>query len=186
MKMKVKFVDHGKEDVDNLLEVLPNISDDHWYSWNKRNEPTIPFVFMPNFTPPHHFEKIKYFRQPQWLEDIILPMGRKLEDKFNARILKLMLIAVEPEAVNGYFHTDPSDTLLLVHRCHMPLVQSNLTCYHVGGEEFPMEVGHWYEKDNTLVHAVINYEEPRKRRISLQCDLFPLDNSRFEKFPNLF
>jgi hypothetical protein len=186
MKLLQKFYDHGEVDVSQLLSVLPNITEEHWYAWQGRNEPTIPFLFMPNFTPPFEFDKIVSYRQPSWLEDIVLPLGQNLEKKFNGRILKLMLIAVEPEAINGYFHIDPSETLTMVHRFHMPLVQSDLTRYHVGGEEFAMKVGHWYEKDNTLIHAVVNYAEPRQRRMTLQCDVLPLDETRFDLIENLY
>lgn len=186
MKLNQKFYDHGSVDVSNLLSAIPNITEEMWYSWKGRNEPTIPFLFMPNFTPPWEFHKILKFHQPQWLEDIVLPLGEQLEKKFNGKILKLMLIAVEPDAVNGYFHIDPSETLTLVHRCHMPLIKSDLTRYHVGGEEFAMEVGHWYEKNNTLIHAVINYAEPRQRRVTLQCDVFPTDDTRFKLIPELY
>ena len=189
MKMKLKFVDHGScnfEELEDLLSAISKITDHQWYAWDYRNEPTIPFIFMQNHIPPTDFEKIFYFKQPKWLEDVVLPLGNKLAEQFNGKILKLMLIAVEPEAINGNYHIDPSDTLRLVHRFHMPLIQSELTRYHVDGEEFAMQVGHWYEKDNTLTHAVVNYANPRERRVSLQCDVFPLDDSRFIKFPEYY
>lgn len=186
MRLKKKFIDHGAVDVTNLLAAIPHITDEHWFAWKTRNEPTIPFLYMPNFTPPHLFYRIRKYSQPKWLEDIVYPIGEEFASRFNGKILKLMLIAVEPDAVNGNFHTDPSETLTKVHRCHMPLIKSDLTRYHVGGEEFDMEVGHWYEKDNTLTHAVVNYSEPRQRRVSLQCDVFPLDESRFQRFPEYY
>ena len=191
MKLKQKFYDHGEVDVSNLLAAIPKITEEKWNEWQVRNEPTIPFLFQPNFTPPLVFNKIKKFKQPDWLEEIILPLGNQLESKFKGKILKLMLIAVEPKAVNGNFHVDPvngqrCDNLTLVHRLHMPLIQSNQTRYHVGGEEFSMQVGHWYEKDNTLIHAVINYAEPRLRRVTLQCDIIPLDDIRFNLIPELY
>ena len=191
MKLKQKFYDHGEVDVSNLLAAIPKITEEKWHEWQVRNEPSIPFLFQPNFTPPFQFNKIQKFKQPEWLEEIVLPLGEQLESKFKSKILKLMLIAVEPEAVNGFFHVDPAngqrcDNLTLVHRLHMPLIQSDQTRYHVGGEEFAMQVGHWYEKDNTLIHAVINYAEPRLRRVTLQCDFIPLDETRFNLIPELY
>jgi hypothetical protein len=185
MKLKQKFYDHGPVDVSNLIASIPKITGGQWHEWTKRNEPTIPFFFLNNATSPFEFDKIQKIKQPDWLEEIILPLGKQMEDKFKGRIVKLMLIAVKPEAINGFFHIDPFN-LSLVHRLHMPLIQSDLTRYHVGGEEFAMQTGHWYEKDNTLVHAVINYAKPRLRRVSLQCDIVPLDNTRFNLIPELY
>jgi len=192
VKMLKKFHDHGAEDVSALVGFLPSIPESIWYAWQRRlnlgpgrNEPSIPFFFMPNFTPPHDHSQIDVFPQSPELEALVLPLGRKMEQKFRGKCLKLMLVMVEPEQ-EPFFHTDPSDTLLKVHRLHMPLVQSDETRYHVGGEEFAMDVGHWYEKSNDLVHAVINRAEPRQRRYSLQCDIFPQDLSRFERFPGLY
>ena len=190
--MLPKFHDHGAEDVSALIEFLPSISESVWYKWELRrrlgkwrNEPTIPFMYMPNFSTPSDYSQIEMFPQAPELEGLVLPLGQKMEQKFSGRCLKLMLVMVEPEQ-EPYFHTDPSDTLLKVHRLHMPLVQSTETRYHVGGEEFAMEVGHWYEKSNDLVHAVINRATTRQRRYSLQCDIFPEDESRFERFPGLY
>lgn len=190
--MLPKFYDHGVEDVGALIDFLPSISESVWYKWEVRrtlgkgrNEPTIPFVYMPNFSPPQEYAQIQVFSQAPELEALVLPLGRKMEQKFRGRCLKLMLVMVEPEQ-EPFFHTDPSDTLLKVHRLHMPLVQSEETRYHVGGEEFAMSVGHWYEKSNNLVHAVINRATPRQRRFSLQCDIFPEDTSRFDRFPGLY
>lgn len=192
MKMIPKFHDHGAADVSALIELLPAIPDAVWYAWSVRrqlgkgrDEPSIPFYFMPNFMPPTDYSKIGVFPQSPELEALVLPLGHKMEEKFRGKCLKLMLVMIEPEQ-EPYFHTDPSDTLLKVHRLHMPLVQSDETRYHVGGEEFAMEVGHWYEKSNDLVHAVINRATPRQRRYSLQCDIYPEDESRFERFPGLY
>jgi hypothetical protein len=192
MKMLTKFFNHGAEDVAALIDHLPKIDDEHWYRWDfrllpslARSEPTIPFFYMKNFTPPHLYVEIKAFKQPAELEALVLPLGRKMEEKFRGRCLKLMLVMIEPNQ-EPHFHTDPSDTLLKAHRLHMPLVQSDETRYHVGGEEFAMEAGHWYEKSNDLVHAVINRASPRQRRYSLQCDIYPEDESRFERFPGLY
>lgn len=192
MKMLTKFYDHGAEDVAELIAALPGIPDSVWYAWPRRlhlgpgrNEPTIPFYFMPNFTPPNAYDQIGVFSQPPELEALVLPLGRKMEQKFRGKCLKLMLVMVEPEQ-EAFFHSDPSDTLLRVHRLHMPLVQSDETRYHVDGDEFAMDVGHWYEKSNDLVHAVVNRASPRQRRYSLQCDIFPQDQSRFERFPGLY
>jgi hypothetical protein len=186
MKLKQKFYDHGQVDVTAILSVIPNITNEKWYEWPLRKEATIPFLYMPNFTDPTDFSKIEKFNQPAWLEEAVYPLAEDLEKKFKGKILKLMLIAVEPEDLNGRLHVDPSKTLQLVHRCHMPLIQSDRTKYHVGGTEFPLEVGHWYEKDNTLMHTVFNYANPRERRVSLQCDVLPLDDSRFDLLPDLY
>jgi len=192
VKMIPKFYDHGAEDVSALIAHLPAISEGVWYQWDfrrqsgsSRDEPTIPFFYMPNFTPPHDYSQIGVFPQSPELEALVLPLGRKMEQKFRGKCLKLMLVMVVPEQ-EPFFHTDPSDTLLKVHRLHIPLVQSDETRYHVGGEEFAMQVGHWYEKSNNLVHAVINRATPRQRRYSLQCDIYPEDESRFERFPGLY
>jgi len=192
MKMLTKFHDHGVENVSALIEFLPSIPESIWYKWDLRrqlgkgrNEPTIPFIYMPNFTTPSDYAQIGVFPQAPELEALVLPLGKKMEQKFSGRCLKLMLVMVEPEQ-EPYFHTDPSDTLLKVHRLHIPLIQSDETRYFVGGEEFMMTVGHWYEKSNDLVHAVINRATPRQHRFSLQCDIFPEDRSRFERFPGLY
>lgn len=190
--MLKRFHDHGSEDVSTLITFLPSINDAKWNEWGKRqnlgkgrDEATIPFLFMPNFTPPWDYSKIATYKQPDELEELVLPLGKKMEKLFSGRCLKLMLIKVVPEQ-EPYFHTDPSDTLLKVHRLHMPLVQSKETRYHVDGEEFEMKVGHWYEKSNDKIHAVINREVPREVRYSLQCDIYPEDDSRFDKFPGLY
>lgn len=192
MKMQLKFFDHGAEDVSALVEAVQHISDIEWNAWGVRqklgpgrNEPTIPFLYMPNFTEPTNYSKIDTYKQSEALEQLVLPLGRKMEAYFSGRCLKLMLVKITTDQT-PFFHVDPSRTLSTVHRLHMPLVQSSQTRYHVGGEEFAMDVGHWYEKDNTLVHAVIDRAEPRQVRYSLQCDIFPEDTSRFTKFPGLY
>ena len=48
MKLLQKFYDHGEVDVSELLSALPKITEEHWYAWKGRNEPTIPFLFSTN------------------------------------------------------------------------------------------------------------------------------------------
>lgn len=192
MRLLQKFFDHGYEPLsEELLKVLSNIPEEDWLKWNGRGlegnryEPSIPFLFMQNGLDPRDKSLVKQFKQLDAAEKIVYQMADKLVEKFEGHVTKLMIVRVRPEQ-EAYFHVDPTDTLQLVHRLHMPLVQSDETRYHVGGEEFKMEVGHWYEKNNLLTHAVINRAVPREIRFSLQCDIYPTTDKRFSLYPNLY
>jgi hypothetical protein len=187
-----KFFDHGYDPLaEELIKELPNVPDSEWLKWNGRElegnryEPSIPFLFMQNGVDPREISLVKKFKQLDVLESIVFKMADKLLEKFEGHVTKLMLVKVRPEQ-ESFFHVDPTDTLQLVHRLHMPLVQSDETRYHVGGEEFKMEVGHWYEKNNLLTHAVINRAVPRQTRFSLQCDIYPTSDKRFSLHTNLY
>lgn len=192
MRMLRKFYDHGYDGrSEHLLELLPNISEATWNTWQGRGllgvryEPSIPFLFMNNGHDPRKKELTQKFNQEAVLSELVFSMGQSMADKFEGHITKLMLVKIRPEQ-EPFYHVDPTQTLQLVHRLHMPLVQSTDTRYYVGGEEFAMQVGHWYEKDNTLTHAVIDRASPRSFRFSLQCDIYPTSAARFTKYPNLY
>jgi hypothetical protein len=192
MKMLQKFYDHGYDEMsEKLIAMLPNIDDLIWGSWDGRGlsgnryEPSIPFLFMRNGLDPRNSKLVQVFVQNQVLSDVVTAMGNRMAGIFEGHITKLMLVKVRPEQ-EPFYHIDPTDTLQLVHRLHMPLVQSTETKYYVGGEEFSMQVGHWYEKNNVLTHAVIDRASPRNFRFSLQCDIYPHNKVRFLKYPNLY
>lgn len=185
--MLQKFYDHGYDELsEQLLNILPGIDNTVWDSWcgrglsGNRYEPSIPFLFMKNGLNPQSSDLVQTFTQDQDLTDVVIAMGKRMANAFEGHITKLMLVKVRPEQ-EPFYHIDPTDTLQLVHRLHMPLVQSSETKYYVGGEEFSMQVGHWYEKDNTLTHAVIDRANPRNFRFSLQCDIYPHNKTRFLK-----
>lgn len=202
METKKKFFSHYREDVNKLSEILKETKEEKWKEWGystplgfftMRNEDTIPFIFMVNGCPPWEFKEIKYFKQDKILENIVVPMGERLAKYLNGTIIKLIVCKIDPDAFHEkdniktkYTHIDLTDTLQLIHRVHMPIVMPTELRYHVDGEEFAMNPGYWYEKNNIVPHQCYNYAEVPDYRYTMHCDIFPHDDSFINQHPDLY
>lgn len=66
-------------------------------------------------------------------------------------------------------HRDSGPVLERTHRCHLPILTSPDVHFMIGGTDFHLAVGQFYEIDNILEHAVRN--ESATRRIHLVCNV---------------
>jgi hypothetical protein len=85
------------------------------------------------------------------------------------RVVKLFLAELRAGGIIPP-HTDKALALHAVHRCHLPIVTSELVDFYIERVPYHMETGVAYEFDNTRFHAVRNRGE---NRVHLICDVMP-------------
>jgi aspartyl/asparaginyl beta-hydroxylase (cupin superfamily) len=86
------------------------------------------------------------------------------------RIFKLMLADLQAgEEIS--LHTDNTPALTMVHRCHLPLISNTGVTFRIGGDNFYLSPGTFYEVDNCRPHAVRNASNCN--RVHLICDIMP-------------
>jgi aspartyl/asparaginyl beta-hydroxylase (cupin superfamily) len=93
-----------------------------------------------------------------------------LEKRLNGKVAKLMLAELAPGG-EVTAHKDARPALVMVHRCHLPILTNKDVSFFVDGRDYYLEPGIAYEFDNTRLHAVHN--RSATRRVHLMCDIMP-------------
>lgn len=165
--------------VRDILAALPEAESPLWDAARFRQRTygahaatrSIVFDWLDNgWRPGRPFIVVRADHLPAALTDAVTACAEALERRLDGKVAKLMLAelasggAVTP-------HRDAGDALILVHRCHLPIVTDAEVSFYVDGEDFKLEPGIAYEFDNTRVHAVENRSD--RRRVHLICDIMP-------------
>jgi hypothetical protein len=108
----------------------------------------------------------------QNLYEIVYPIIKELENKFNSKIARSMLILL-PAGKKIPTHPDSGHYLMSTHRCHLPIQTNPDVMFTVGKTTINMKVGQGYEINNAFWHSVDN--NGTTDRVHLLVDLLPND-----------
>lgn len=106
------------------------------------------------------------------LYDIAYPIIEGLEQRFNSKLARSMLIRL-PASKKIQPHPDSGHYLMSVHRCHIPIQTNPEVMFTVGQTTINMQVGQGYEINNSKWHYVSN--NGTTDRVHLLIDLLPND-----------
>ena len=106
----------------------------------------------------------------QHLYDIASPIIEELEQRFNSKVARSMLIIL-PSGKKISPHPDSGHYLMSVHRCHIPIQTNPEVMFTVGQTTINMQVGQGYEINNSKWHYVSN--NGTTDRVHLLIDLLP-------------
>jgi hypothetical protein len=107
---------------------------------------------------------------PPVLAEAAYTCARKIEAYYSGKIVRLVLAELAPRGVI-VVHRDHGAGLVLVHRCHLPVVTNPDVQFFIDMIPHRLEAGVAYEFDNTRRHSVENNSD--ERRIHLLCDVMP-------------
>jgi hypothetical protein len=165
--------------VGDILAALPQADSPLWDAARFRQRTyeahratrSIVFTWLDNaWRPGRPFIAVQAGNLPAALTSAVAACASALERCLDGKVAKLMLAELAPgQAVAP--HRDRGAALILVHRCHLPIVTDAEVSFYVDGEDFKLEPGVAYEFDNTRMHAVEN--RSGRRRVHLICDIMP-------------
>jgi aspartyl/asparaginyl beta-hydroxylase (cupin superfamily) len=172
----VKLFDHP---VEGMLAALPEAASPLWEGARFRQNVykphsvtrSIVFDWLDNsWRPGKPFIVLRADYLPANLVAAVSPCAAALERRLNGKVAKLMLAELAPGGEVAE-HRDVGPALVMVHRCHLPVVTNKDVSFLVDGEDFYLAPGIAYEFDNTRRHAVRNRSD--SRRVHLICDIMP-------------
>ena len=123
------------------------------------------------------FEDFKHER-PEFLEfyfelqNELKPLVDRVAGYYqnNGFIVRLVLVKLRAGGKIPH-HTDAGFSLLNCHRVHIPIITNDEVAFFVGGEEKNMQVGEFWEINNSVDHAVENRSD--QDRIHIIIDWMP-------------
>jgi aspartyl/asparaginyl beta-hydroxylase (cupin superfamily) len=165
--------------VDDILAAMPEASAPLWNAAQfrqnmfKAHSVTRSVVFNwldNNWRPGQPFIVLRADHLPAQLVSAVSVFAAALEKRLNGKVAKRMLAELAPGG-EVTAHKDAGPALLVVHRCHLPIVTNKDVSFFVDGRDYYLEPGIAYEFDNTRLHAVHN--RSATRRVHLMCDIMP-------------
>ena len=170
----------GQFDIQGIREIVLSL-DKEWFDNTQRQDrfPSVQGETVSVFISDHDAidwngednQTIWFDVQPRLLE-LVRPIIKSLEDKFNGKVGKCLFIKL-PAGKHVYEHTDNGHYLHSVHRCHIPIVTNSSVFFTVDETTINMQEGTCYEINNTLPHKVDN--DGSTDRIHLLIDIIPLE-----------
>jgi len=165
--------------VDDILAAMPEASAPLWdvaqfrQKMFKAHSVTRSIVFNwldNNWHPGQPFIVLRADYLPAQLVSAASVFAAALEKRLNGKVAKLLLAELAPGG-KVTEHKDAGPALVMVHRCHLPIVTNKDVSFFVDGKDYYLEPGIAYEFDNTRPHAVHNRSDTR--RVHLMCDIMP-------------
>lgn len=112
---------------------------------------------------------INYFKNKQSNESVNV-IYEYLENLYDGKVIRSEIIQMNKHSVIKS-HVDGGVMLQLGRRIHIPLITNPKVIFEVFKEKKYLEVGSWYEINNTIPHSVRNDSE--YDRVHLIVDLMP-------------
>jgi hypothetical protein len=172
----VAQLQHGL-DLAPLMVAVAALTDMDWSAWDFRNRVyrihkrtrSYPFVWLENYWKVGEPVELQYFNQGP-AHDLAKSLWQSLEERYSGVAVKAML-ALLPAGCEIPAHEDTFDSLVYVHRCHLPLRTHEAVELSVGGTVHYLREANWYEINNQATHQVNNKSDVD--RIHLIVDIMP-------------
>jgi hypothetical protein len=99
-------------------------------------------------------------------QEIIEKIYLYLEEQYNGKVVRCEIIDMNGQGFIAT-HVDSGEFLSLGRRIHIPLITNKDVLFTVFNNTINMEVGNWYEINNSLPHSVKNNSNTRRIHIIL-------------------
>lgn len=166
--------------ISDIKSFVFGLSNEDWNSWKLRqknfdvHEKTKTYPLEWSEEVDDSFYKIYHKNKSSYIWKLLIPKISKLESYYKGTCVNTMFANL-PSGEKIFPHTDASNILLNVHRCHIPIVTNKDVKFYIDEHEYNFEEGFVYEINNSLTHEVHN--NSNEDRIHLIVDVLPRDKN---------